>query len=58
MVNVVLKNFPKITTCDLANQLCDDKNCHISKDGVLLYGDRQHLTFGGENIWRLTLLRN
>lgn len=43
----VIKDYPEIRTYDFSQFLCDDKYCYVAKDGVLLYGDRNHLNENG-----------
>jgi hypothetical protein len=47
LVNQVLKDYPEIHTYDLSGPLCDEQNCYLARNGVLLYQDTQHLNSNG-----------
>ncbi|WP_131781126.1 acyltransferase family protein [Legionella gresilensis] len=51
LVEDVLKDYPQVKTFDLAEFLCDKENCHIVKNGHVLYSDVTHLNnYGSEYI--------
>jgi len=47
LVNSVLKDYPDIKTYDLSKAFCDDKYCYLLKNGVLLYKDKNHMSYMG-----------
>lgn len=43
----VAKDYNNVFVFDLSNVFCDDKLCYLSKNGHVLYADREHLNIFG-----------
>ncbi|HIF50708.1 MAG TPA: hypothetical protein EYQ42_04110 [Thiotrichaceae bacterium] len=43
----VVKNRTNVKLLKTSQYFCDDKNCNMAKDGILLYRDRTHLSING-----------
>lgn len=47
LVRKVVKDYPQVQIINALDYFCDDQYCHIDKDGVVLYKDRDHLNADG-----------
>jgi len=49
-VQKVFHDIPRVSIFDPVPYICDEKYCHVSKDGVLMYRDTSHLSHEGAAI--------
>ncbi len=47
IIKRIIKDYPSVKVYDLFEPFCDEDSCYISKDDVILYNDRDHLSYGG-----------
>lgn len=47
IIKRIIKDYPSVKVYDLFEPFCDEDSCYISKDNVILYNDRDHLSYGG-----------
>lgn len=57
IVREVLVEFPEVRVFDVANQLCDDEQCYVTRAGKMLYEDREHLGIVGSEYVAVPLLQ-